>query len=185
LPSYTRQILKTLRSEYYKLEDELRKKGFKNDTSSGAPICRWIFDGIKVDVMPANESIIGFSNQWYNKGLLSIVMKSLPDSNTIAVLSPAYYLASKFEAHYSRGGHDLRQSRDFADIVYVIENCESILEEISDSDNEVKVYLAASCGKLLRRDDLKEGIECVQSYSGSVDAEVIIDLINKIYASGE
>jgi hypothetical protein len=34
------------------LEEELRKLKFSHDTSEGAPVCRWIYSGIKVDVMP-------------------------------------------------------------------------------------------------------------------------------------
>jgi hypothetical protein len=37
--------------EHTELEKNLRAKGFANDTSQGAPICRWIFQDIKVDVM--------------------------------------------------------------------------------------------------------------------------------------
>jgi hypothetical protein len=32
--------------EHAKLEDNLRVKGFANNTSTGAPICRWIYQGI-------------------------------------------------------------------------------------------------------------------------------------------
>ena len=40
------------RIEYAELEESLRKKGFANDTSEGAPICRWVYNNVKVDVMP-------------------------------------------------------------------------------------------------------------------------------------
>ena len=53
------------RVQYYNLEEELRARGFKQDMSEGAPLCRWLVDGIKVDVMPTQEDILGFSNYWY------------------------------------------------------------------------------------------------------------------------
>lgn len=40
------------RPQFVRMEEKLRTKGFKNDTSKGAPICRWIYEDIKVDVMP-------------------------------------------------------------------------------------------------------------------------------------
>ncbi len=46
------------------IEEKLRQKGFQNDTSSGAPICRWIYKSILLDLMPDNEKILGFSNRW-------------------------------------------------------------------------------------------------------------------------
>ena len=69
--------------EHSELEDELRIKGFVNDTSMGAPVCRWIFQGIKVDVMPTDTVILGFSNQWYPGGVGSKIPKILPDGTGI------------------------------------------------------------------------------------------------------
>jgi len=48
-----------------KLEKNLRTKGFANDISKDAPICRWIYKHIKVDIMPTNPNVLGFSNIWY------------------------------------------------------------------------------------------------------------------------
>jgi hypothetical protein len=48
--------------EFTEFEEDLRKKGFANDTSEDAPICRWIYQYIKVDVMPSNENILDFNN---------------------------------------------------------------------------------------------------------------------------
>jgi hypothetical protein len=41
----------TLR-EFYAMEERLGAGGFQHDTSEGAPICRWIVEGCRVDVMP-------------------------------------------------------------------------------------------------------------------------------------
>ena len=41
---------------YSDLEEKLRKKGFKNDIHSEKPlICRFIYEGIIVDVMPTTQ----------------------------------------------------------------------------------------------------------------------------------
>ena len=39
-------------TELYKLEEILRAAEFQHDTSEGAPICRWILKGCRVDIMP-------------------------------------------------------------------------------------------------------------------------------------
>ena len=49
--------------ELTELEEDLRAKGFANDNSQGAPICRWIYQEIKVDVMPTEGNVLGFNNQ--------------------------------------------------------------------------------------------------------------------------
>lgn len=47
---------------FNELSELLRKKGFQNDQSSGAPICRWIYQGETVDIMPDDEDIIYILN---------------------------------------------------------------------------------------------------------------------------
>jgi len=163
------------------LEDELRTKGFANDISQGAPICRWIFRGIKVDVMPTDGDILGFNNQWYPGGVGSKIPKILPDGTEIFVFSPEYYLAAKFEAHKDRGGNDLRQSHDFEDIVYILDNCTSILEDIRNAEGDVKNYIKGECDGLLENDGLSEGIESALPYGSDSDrVEMIITLITDI-----
>jgi hypothetical protein len=88
-----------------KLEEDLRTKGFAHDTSKGAPVCRRVYKGIKVDVMPADSKVLGFSNKWYPEGIDNKITKVLPDGNKIFVFPPEYYLAAKFEAHKDRGGY--------------------------------------------------------------------------------
>ncbi|MEK6816068.1 MAG: hypothetical protein AABY09_00515, partial [Nanoarchaeota archaeon] len=53
------------RYKYSEIEKTLRSLGFKHDTSEGAPLCRWVVDGMKVDVMPTDGNILGFTNDWY------------------------------------------------------------------------------------------------------------------------
>lgn len=108
------------RLKYDQLEDRLRKKGFANDISEGV-ICRWIYKNIKVDVMPTDEKILGFSNIWYVEGIKNKIVKTLPDGEEIFVFSPEYFLAAKFEALKNRGSADLRQSHDFEDIIYILD----------------------------------------------------------------
>ena len=160
--------------EHTELEEDLRTKGFANDTSQGAPICRWIYQDIKVDVMPTDENILGFNNQWYPGGVDNKISKTLPDGTEIFVFPPEYYLASKFEAHNDRGGNDLRQSHDFEDIIYILDNCTDILEDIRNADEDVKNYLKAECERLLENDGLSEGIESALPYGSDSDRVEII-----------
>lgn len=169
--------------EHSELEEDLRAKGFANDTSQGAPICSWIYQDIKVDVMPTNENVLGFNNQWYPGGVVNKISKTLPDGTKIFVFPPEYYLASKFEAHNDRGGNDLRQSHDFEDIIYILDNCTSILEDIRNADEDVKNYLKTECERLFANDGLSEGIESALPYgSDSERVEIIEALIFEIAA---
>jgi len=167
--------------EYYKLEKKLRKKGFKNDTSQGAPLCRWIYKDTIVDVMPDNEDIIGFTNIWYPEGIKNKITKTLPDGTEIYIFRKEYYLASKFEAHKNRGGRDLRQSHDFEDIIYIMDNCPDIVDSISNANKDVKSYLSTEYTNLLNNKNLIEGIESALPYgSGAESTDIIFEMINKI-----
>ena len=53
------------RASFYKLEKNLRKKGFKNDIEENSPICRFIYCGIKVDIMPIDKNILGFNKDLF------------------------------------------------------------------------------------------------------------------------
>jgi len=169
------------RTEHAKLEEALRAKKFANDTSQGAPICRWIYRDIKVDVMPTDPDVLGFTNIWYDDGVTNKITKILPDGQEIFVFPVEYYVAAKFEAHKGRGGNDLRQSHDFEDIIYIFDNCPDILENIQNANEDVKEYLKQECQTLLANDNLTEGIETALPYgSDEENTDLIVDLIRNI-----
>jgi len=169
------------RLEFYRLEENLRARGFANDTSQGAPICRWIYKDIKVDVMPTDENILGFSNKWYVEGIENEIQKVLPDGTEIFVFPPEYYVATKFEAHKGRGGNDLRQSHDFEDIIYILDNCQDLLKDIVSANPTVKAYLKIEFKSLLQNKGLLEGIESALPYGSGVEGtEIIYELIRSI-----
>jgi len=169
------------RLQFAKLEENLRAIGFKNDTSEGAPICRWIYKDIKVDVMPTDSEVLGFSNRWYEEGIETKIQKTLPEGTDVFVFKPEYYLAAKFEAHNSRGGNDLRQSHDFEDIIYILDNCSGIVENIHASNPGVKMYLKRECQKLMENPNITEGIETALPYgSGEESGDILGMLIREI-----
>ena len=169
------------RLQFSRMEENLRARGFTNDISKGAPICRWIYKDIKVDVMPTDSSVLGFSNRWYEEGIEIKISKTLPDGTDVFVFPPEYYLAAKFEAHNARGGNDLRQSHDFEDIIYILDNCSDILDNISASNPSVKMYLKKECQKLLENQNITEGIESALPYgSGEEGTDIILELIQRI-----
>ena len=169
------------RLAFYRLEENLRARGFANDISPGAPICRWIYKDIKVDVMPTDENILGFSNRWYLEDIENEITKILPDGTEIFVFPPEYYVATKLEAYKSRGGNDLRQSHDFEDIIYILDNCPDLLKDIAIANESVKAYLKIEFKSLLQNKGLLEGIESALPYGSGIEGtEIIYELIRNI-----
>ena len=74
-------------AEYAAFGDRLRALGFREDTSEGAPLCRWVHRGTILDVMPLDEKVLGFSNRWYQAAMKSAVTRRLADDIEIRVVT--------------------------------------------------------------------------------------------------
>jgi predicted nucleotidyltransferase len=130
------------RMEYSRLEADLRSKGFRNDISEDAPLCRWLVNGIKVDVMPTQEDILGFSNHWYLPAIKNANYVQLEKELAIKLVTPPYFLATKIEAFKGRGGGDYMASHDMEDIITVLDGRREIVDEIKNSSDELKTFLS-------------------------------------------
>lgn len=82
-------------ADYLSFSERLRNLGFTEDTSEGAPLCRWQHDHVKLDVMPLDESILGFSNRWYVSAMASAKMHELEADLRIRVVTAPYFCATK------------------------------------------------------------------------------------------
>ena len=51
--------------DYHAMEKRVRAQGFSNDMRPDAPICRWVYKNVTLDVMPTVKEILGFANRWY------------------------------------------------------------------------------------------------------------------------
>lgn len=130
----------TTRADYYRLAEQLRGVGLEEDQGKNAPLCRWRYNDLIIDVMPCNESVLGFTNRWYSEAIAHRVRYRLPDGQEIWIFPPLYFLASKVEAFKGRGG-DLRLSKDIEDIVLLLDGCEGLLTDFRGANPEVKNFL--------------------------------------------
>ena len=136
--------------EYHKFSQKLRDLRFRED--SDGPICRWLIDTkietVKLDVMPINDEILGFSNRWYKTAIKESSEVILPSGIAIRLVSPAYFLATKFDAFAGRGKGDYF-SHDLEDIVFVLENRNRLIIELMDCSEELKQYFSQQADLLL------------------------------------
>ena len=106
-------------SEYVALSERLRELGFSEDSSEGAPVCRWISGSLVLDVMPLDARVLGFSNRWYGEAVRTSTSISLERSLSIRVVTAPVFLATKLEAFKSRGKGDYFGSHDLEDALSV------------------------------------------------------------------
>ncbi len=55
--------------KYAEIEERLRARGFRNDIRESAPLCRWIYRGQTVDIMPVPGEFIGLKTTWFREAL--------------------------------------------------------------------------------------------------------------------
>lgn len=129
-------------AEWAELMDQLRLRGFSEAPDDNV-ICRMKLGELKVDFMPDDESILGFSNRWYAKGIETAVPEALEDTLVIRRLTPPLFVATKLEAYRGRGDSDLIGSRDAEDILVLVDGREELVEEITVVDPEIRTYIGA------------------------------------------
>ncbi len=164
--------------EYTALEIKLREFGFKNDTSAKF-IGRFLLDGLIVDIMSMTAKISGEANKWYSDGLQNAVSYIIDEQHIIKIFSAPYFIASKIEAFKDRGKADGRISRDFEDIVFVLENRNAIWEEMSTAPETVKKYLKEEFTSFLNNADFEEWIYSHSSSFSPPSTYFIIDRLEK------
>ncbi len=170
------------RTEYAKLEKRIRELGFKHATEQGSPICRWSYSGVTVDIMPTDPKIIGFSNRWYKNGIQNATEYKLPSGKKIRLFTVPYFLGSKIEAFKGRGKNDYLGSRDFEDIITMIDGRENIRMELASSPNEVKDYMRKQFNSWMNNEEFLQGISAhLPSVRRSADgARRIIDIVRSL-----
>jgi len=136
---------------YYQFEDRLRAIGFSNDEKDGV-ICRFRHGDpeLVLDAMPPDTSILGFENRWQASSLPHAIERTLPSGRLISVISPPYLLATKLEAYRSRGEDDLYGSRDFEDVILLIDSRVELANEVSTSDPELRSFVSTELVDLRR-----------------------------------
>lgn len=131
----------TSKGQYYQLAEKLRNNGLQESTQQGAPLCRWQYQEINIDIMPSEEKVLGFSNRWYPPGISSSIPYQLPSGRIIQIFTTAYLLASKIEAFLGRGKGSFYWSTDIEDIITLLDGCSSLESEINQADLEVKKFI--------------------------------------------
>ncbi len=147
------------RGQYHDFEEQLRKLGFAHPLGEKAPICRWKFQGVQVDVMPTKGAALGFSNRWYQDGMERAERFTLADGTGILAFSVPYLLASKIEAFLDRGKDDYLASHDMEDIIALLDGCPDIEDTIRKAPADLREYLAMQFSRMLDTESFLHGLD--------------------------
>ncbi len=136
-------------SAYHALEARFAALGFKRDMARDAPICRWRYRNLEVDLMPMDAAVLGFANRWYPLVVQTASDVALPSGLTVRMISAPAFIATKFEAFRDRGKGDVLGSHDLEDIINVIDGRPELLAEIAMADPVLRQYLGEQCRVLM------------------------------------
>lgn len=161
------------RVAYHRLGERLRGLGFNEDMSPGAPLCRWRSGADILDVMPTDESILGFGNEWYSYGIRTAGLREIAPGLRIQLLTPPVFIATKLAAYAGRGRGDLRGSHDIEDVVSVIAFRPEIVEELRREDELLRDWVGARIREhLLRHPDAEDALATNLPYARMLPALV-------------
>jgi predicted nucleotidyltransferase len=144
-------------AQWAELQEKLSQNGFTTSMSEPV-ICRMLLGDLKVDFMPTDSNILGFTNKWYEKAITCAEEYALTHDLTIRILPAPIFMATKFEAYSGRGNNDPLGSHDMEDILWLIDGRSSLLEEIQSTDQDVKNYLAQKAHELINHPDVEAAI---------------------------
>lgn len=117
--------------EFARIEEALRQHGFTQLDVEDGPMCRWKKEGLLFDIVPTEPSAIGFSeSEWFERGVSNAKTRELPSGRDIKVFDAPHMLAAKIEAYRERGDGDYMKSRDFEDIVTLLNGRTEVFDEL-------------------------------------------------------
>jgi predicted nucleotidyltransferase len=171
--------------EYQRLGEALKVRGFRQTAAEGEPPYRWSVGGMKLDVMPAEEKVLGFSNRWYALALHTAVPFPLPAGPSIRLITPACFLATKLEAFESRGHGDYLESHDLEDVLSLVDGRPQLVAECAGAEPELRRYVAGVFERLLADTGFLNALPgLVIDGSPATRAPLVVERLRAIVAGG-
>lgn len=166
-------------SDLENLRIALSEKGIKQSFEDDV-VCRFRYKEIKIDVMATREIAWAPANRWFEKGFQNLEHLKI-DETTIQILSLPYFLATKFEAFNHRGKKDPRTSKDFEDIVFLLNNSRDLKEKVNQSDDVVKSFLKVSFKEMLESRATLEALRAHLSFENEDERfELIVSILKSV-----
>ena len=126
---------------WVELEKSLFERGFRVSPEDDV-VCRRRLGSLKVDFMPDDEKVLGFTNQWYSLGIQTAIKYQIAEDLWIRHLTPPIFVATKLEAYLGRGANDPMSSHDLEDVLIVIDGREELNDEIRSADEQVRTFIS-------------------------------------------
>lgn len=175
----------TTYAAWTRVEERLRALGFREDRRDGAPLCRWLIEDLVVDVMPALERVLGFTNRWYRQAKKQSDERNLPRGVRIRAVTAPLFVATKMEAFRSRGRGDFVASHDLEDIIAVVDGRPALVDEVKAAPLQLGRFLASTVARWLEDPDFLASVQghLPGDVASQARAPVVLDRLRAIAAA--
>jgi len=146
-------------AEWHACEEKLRAARFAHDLREGAPICRFVFEDLTVDILPVAAEVLGFRASHLEAAVANAVSYEVA-GHTIAIPTPADLFATKISAFFDRGVTDPHASEDLEDLIALLDDCAPLTDSLrvaSADEREAAKRFLDWLAAHPERDDLIEG----------------------------
>lgn len=149
--------------DYHAIEKQVRAQGFSNDLRPNAPICRWVYKNVTLDLMPTVKDILGFANRWYPLALQTAELVTLSSGRGIRLITAPVFIGTKLEAFKDRGKDadgrpDFLGSHDLEDVITVADRRPELLGECRAAAPELRAYLAEEFTALFDNPEFEQAL---------------------------
>lgn len=171
--------------EYQRMGNALRERGFAQSLEGGEPPYRWTYAGLKLDLMPTEPGILGFSNRWYGAALRNAV-EVLIAGVAIRIADAPSFVATKLDAFLDRGGGDYLSSHDLEDVLLVVDGRPELAAELGKAPPGLRSFVAQTFARLLADEGFGNALPgLVLDGSPALRTPVVADRLRAIAAMQE
>jgi len=163
---------------WYQFQEKMRLLGF-TESSEDDVSCRMRLGELKVDFMPDDATVLGFTNRWYKQALESANSIQLNDELAIRIVSPVFFIGTKLEAYKGRGNSDPLSSHDIEDVLTVLDGRDELVQEILSSSTELRKYIQVELQDLLKNSLFEYAVQAATA-SNSEREKILVNRIQKI-----
>lgn len=150
----------TTLTAYTRFQEDLRRHGFAEDIESGITVrYRHRARDLILDVVPLEPGLAGLGGRWLRAAAEAAVGHTLPSGLEIRVVPPAWLVLTKLEAFADRGGDDCLSSRDFEDVVLLVDAREELSDELTALPSEARAYVREEFARALALPSFAYGVE--------------------------
>ena len=145
---------------YAQFQEDLRRHGFVEDMESGITVrYRHSESSLILDVVPLEVRLAGLGGRWLKAAALAAVSRRLPSGLEVRLVPPAWLVVIKLEAFADRGSDDCLSSRDFEDVVLLVDAREELAAELDALPDDARAYARAELGRVLALPTFEYGVE--------------------------